>query len=612
MNDDNVTPFSVKTPETLPPRDVVSQFVDHAAYHKVIAPGHTLIQGPRGSGKSMLFRYMSPACQCIARNKSVSELPFVAFVLQSKRANVQMPELDRISPTARRILIENLLVVMVASQACEALLEVCKLPTGNSESLDAWVKKLHEVVVNAVAEAGYELAQGPAESSPIARLKHAQVCLGVVEKAAQDYLADLAFDPQPKVFPKRLLNYQFFLLPLFKSMREISINTNQSFFVLIDDGDWFKDEQTRVINSWISFRTTDIISFKVTHQLEYKTYLTIGSRRIESPHDFSRVDLGSIYTHGTYRTWVKGIVEKRLGSFEIKKSAEEFFPYDQRQMIALDKIISEIDDATWRGPKTERIRDDRYRYARPELIRRLGGVSKQTSKFLYCGFDQLVDISNATIRFFLEAASAMYAEDLIGAKNMPLQSIKPQTQSDVVRAQADRLMRNNFDEAIKELVPDAGSNEDLTRCLKRVKNLVNVMGAAFYASLVCPVRAERRVLAFALQTEPDDEVTEVLRLAVGLSFFTESSLGRKEGYGRTKRYVLNRLIAPHFNLDPSGFSGYLWVTGDLLRTAIDKPTKALDMLRKRLPTIADPTQGLLQLESDVDLISYAEADDEKN
>lgn len=613
MIEDNPTPFSVKTPEALSPQAVADQFVDQAAYHKIIAPGHSLIQGPRGSGKSMLFRYMSPACQCIVQNKAISELPFVAVVLQSKRANVQLQELDRISPTARRLLIENLLVAMIASQACEALLEVCRHSDRSSQSLDIWVASLYGAVVGAVSNAGYPNIVPVSETATLeARLTHAQLCLKLVEEAVQDYFADLAFDPHPKVYPRRMLNYQFFLLPLFKALRELSSYTSQKFFVLIDDGDWFKDEQTQVLNSWISFRTTDIVSFKITHQLDYKTYLTTGSKRIESPHDFNRVNLGTIYTHGVYRDWVKGIVEKRLSAFKITKTADEFFPYDSNQSAELKKISAEIASDAWIGPRTTRGRDDKYRYARPELIRRLGGRSKQTSKFLYCGFDQLVDISNATIRFFLEAASEMYANEQIGAKKLPLQEIKPKTQSDVVREQADRLMHSNFDETIRELVPDAASNAQLSATLKRVKNLVNVMGAAFYASLVSNVRAERRVLSFALQTEPDDDVMEVLRLAVGLNFFTESSIGRKEGDGRTRRYVLNRLIAPHFNLDPSGFSGYLWVTGDLLKKALDEPTKAKDMLSKRLSAISEGAQSRLPLEFDSDIIGYLETENEEN
>lgn len=445
MTEDNSTPFSVKTPEALSPQAVAEQFVDHAAYHKVIAPGHSLIQGPRGSGKSMLLRYMTPACQCIVRNKTLSELPFVAIILQSKRANVQLQELDRISQTARRLLIENLLVAMIANQTCEALLEVARHSDRSSQSLTDWVMSLHRTIVEAVSNAGYPSIPLSENMALEAHLMHAQSCLKLVEEAVQDYFADLAFDPQPKVYPRRMLNYQFFLLPLFKALRELSSHAGQKFFVLIDDGDWFKDEQIQVLNSWISFRTTDIVSFKITHQLDYKTYLTTGSKRIESPHDFNRINLGTIYTHGVYRDWVKGIVEKRLKAFKIVKTAEEFFPYDPKQTTALAKIAEEISSEEWTGPKTSRGRDDQYRYARPELIRRLGGRSKQTSKFLYCGFDQLVDISNATIRFFLEAASEMYANEQVGAKKLPLQEIKPKAQSDVVREQADRLMHSNFD-----------------------------------------------------------------------------------------------------------------------------------------------------------------------
>ena len=136
----------------------------------------------------------------------------------------------------------------------------------------------------------------------------------------------------------------------------------------------------------------------------------------------------------------------------------------------------------------------------------------------------------------------------------------------------------------------------LVQKVKQVKHLVDSMGAAFYASLVHPSRSERRVLAFALQNDVNEELQEILRLAVSLNFFSESSLGKKEGFGRTRRYVLNRRVSPYFNLDPSGFSGYFWVTSDFLNKAINDPSKARDELKKRLSSIKDGAQMSLPMD----------------
>jgi hypothetical protein len=190
--------------------------------------------------------------------------------------------------------------------------------------------------------------------------------------------------------------------------------------------------------------------------------------------------------------------------------------------------------------------------------------------------------------------------------------ISPKIQNDVVRTQANHMLQANFDEIVRDYAMGDDSRELIKR-VKQVKNLVEAIGNAFYASLIHQTRSERRVLSFALQTDPSDELQEILRLGVSLNFFSVSTLGKKEGFGRTKRYVINRRIAPYYSLDPSGFSGYFWVTSELLLRAANDPLKALDELRSRLPSIAEGSQMNLldDANSEEDeLIRIYEANDE--
>lgn len=608
------TPFSVKTAESLTPAEVASQFVDHEAYRKLIPAGHTFIEGPRGSGKSMLFRYMSPATQSVVTKQDISKLPFIGIIVPVKQANVQMPEMKLLSGSAARLIAENLLVTMVAIQVCRAFDDVLNHVGSDDKLLIEWINVLYTHIQFHVSDAGYTPSATKVECEPAEKLKHCLFALANVERVTQDYLNSLVFCTELPNYGKRLLNYQFFLFPLFEALLAKNQNQNQTFYILVDDADWLREEQTRVLNTWVSFRTSNTVSFKAACQLDYKTFLTSGTRRIESPHDFSRVNLSTIYTQGSYEGWVKNVIEKRLSAFNISVSAEDFFVEDKKQKEKLLTIQREIQSTDWGGPSTDRKRDDAYRYARPELIRRLGGKSKQSSTFLYCGFNQLVDISNATIRFFLESASEMYA--LQQQKDSPNEThyISPSIQNSVVRNQATHMLQANFDEIVRDYAAGEDS-KDLVQKVKQVKNLVDVIGSAFYASLISPTRSERRVLAFALQTEPSDELQEILRLAVSLNFFTVSSIGKKEGFGRTKRYVINRRIAPYYNLDPSGFSGYFWVTSELLLRASTDPAKGKDELRARLPTIMEGAQMTLSIDdlnTDTAFLEIQEVDDEKN
>ena len=66
-----------------------------------------------------------------------------------------------------------------------------------------------------------------------------------------------------------------------------------------------------------------------------------------------------------------------------------------------------------------------------------------------------------------------------------------------------------------------------------------------------------------------------------LGYFQEAAIGAKDGLGRTRRIVLTRRLAPYFNLDPNGFSGYLSVTQEFLEKAISDPKSIRGRLRSK-------------------------------
>jgi hypothetical protein len=105
------------------------------------------------------------------------------------------------------------------------------------------------------------------------------------------------------------------------------------------------------------------------------------------------------------------------------------------------------------------------------------------------------------------------------------------------------------------------------------------LGGTFHEKLVSD-DSERRVFSVAISGQPDPEIVEAFEMGVRYGYFHRSSIGNKDGTGRTRLYVLTRRLAPHFNLDPSSFAGYLWVTNDLLREGMANPEKTLRKIKK--------------------------------
>src|SRR6185436_10099539 len=90
-------PFTVQTPEEISAEDTVSLFVDvFTDYPKIPHPGHTFVHGPRGCGKSMIFRYLQPDCQCIANKCLIKDLPFFGVYAPIKNTALSPTEMGRL------------------------------------------------------------------------------------------------------------------------------------------------------------------------------------------------------------------------------------------------------------------------------------------------------------------------------------------------------------------------------------------------------------------------------------------------------------------------------------------------------------------------------------
>jgi hypothetical protein len=163
----------------------------------------------------------------------------------------------------------------------------------------------------------------------------------------------------------------------------------------------------------------------------------------------------------------------------------------------------------------------------------------------------------------------MYSEVISTAKTPSFESIKyipPGIQDKVVRQQAyDFLFKQ-----LETISNDQSGEAPPPELLAKLSNLIQSLGGTF-RKIILSDRSERRVFSIAFSNIPTEEVRDVLRLGVELGYFHQSTIGNKEGTGRTPLYILNRRLAPNFILDPTSFAGYLFVTNDSLIQAMYNP-----------------------------------------
>jgi hypothetical protein len=277
-----------------------------------------------------------------------------------------------------------------------------------------------------------------------------------------------------------------------------------------------------------------------------------------------------------YKKRIYAIVEKRLNKAGINATPDEFFPRDKEQEDKIDEIADRLRANFETEGRGHRPSDDVTRYARPMYITSLKGTSKSGSTYSYAGFDQLVHISDGIIRYFLEAASKMYGKMLSKQSSAPILCIDPSVQNDIVRTLADQYLFSEFEKMELDEVEE-GAHPDRA---KKLRNLIMALGGTFHYFLTSDA-SERKTFSIAFSDMPDKEIRDVLKLGIRYGYFHEAAIGKKDGTGRTQRYVLSRRLAPYFLLDPTSFAGYKFMTSEAVREAMRNPDSFIRRVKSR-------------------------------
>ena len=584
-----INPFTVTSPEKLDAERAKQLFVEvFTDFPQVENAGNAMIVGARGAGKSMMFRCLLPdvmmkRCAC-----KFNKLPFVAFHIPIKNSQLKLTDLCRIdNHYASAMINEHFLTLAILIEVCSQVEQYKKLLSASS---DEWLRFYRDVFTCNAQIAGFKAIQMVTSRSVdcVEVMKNFfKREYGVFHRYVQSFKPNL--DEAIPRFDMPLLSYRSFLHPFLDGLRKLSgFPRNKYIHLYIDDADNLSITQTQVLNSWLGMRLQPSVSIKVSTQVgKYKSFLSVDGTLVESPHDYLKVNISDKYTTSKkiYYRRVRAIVEKRLELSKIKCSAVDYFPFDKDQELAIKRIKCELLSKWKVEGRGNRPRDDASRYARPNYIRDLGGASRSRYTYSYSGFDQLVHLSSGVIRVFLEAASLMYDEaKKAKSADVHRKPIPCSIQNKVIRNMADSYMFSRFEElSIDDKKPYSCSS--LTR-VTMLRNLLFSMGKTFHNILISD-RNERRVFSIALSNEPDGEVKSVLDLGVETGYLQVSTIGRKDGAGRTLLYILNRILSPVFTLDPTGFTGYLFVTNNSIKDAM----RSQRLLRE----LSETTQDIEQL-----------------
>lgn len=569
-------PFSVITPENITSDEIKNMFVENADFLNLEKNGHTFIHGHRGCGKSMSLQVLRTKHYMKYRNiEKIEDLPFICMYIPIKRSVLANIELDRLkNDILEQYFAEHMLSLHFAISICQDIVEFIKNETLdiNNEQISIFLKKLTLI--------GFDVSTINIDNNIIYSLLNLFEEQWSSDNAIRRKIS-LIRSPDDIEEPSIFTTYHDFLLPLIKMIRyfDNSQKFDKSIYLLVDDADNLPLVFTKTLNEWILYRDTDNFSLKISTQLKYKTYRTVSNNRIEKPHDFNEIVFSYVVSSNKkkeYKNLIKDIVEKRLAMVGIESDAFIFLPEKKEQLEKINLIRKNYIDAWEQGKGRGSGKfDDANRYARPEYINSLGGASKQKSNYSYSGFQQLVHISSGIVRHFLDPVSKMYEEQKNKNNTDKVDTIDPSIQNSIIRNESDDFFTKQFDDLEKNIELN-GANDDKSQ---KLKNLITALGENFHDILLSGL-SERRVFSFSISDDHkvDKEIKSILKLGVEYGLIYESKIGRKNSSGRTELYILTRLLAPHFTLDPNGFSGYQSLTTHWIKEAFINPNHKLKKL----------------------------------
>ncbi len=570
-------PFSVKSPEGLEPEEIASLFVDvFTDFPKLQESGHTFLHGARGTGKSMMLRYLEPRVQIAAgHSSSVHELRYYAIHVPIKKANLSVPELRRMDGTVRSIIGEHLLCTHVASKIFESLCQVFSRIRGDQCAVEEFARA-HFLPL--CSHAGMTTDAGAfvnlaASQNPFDEMR---VAMDDEFKSATQFLKRYAFKTERLPYEGSLTGFLDFLFPIASALKELPFMPNGPIYLMLDDADNLPDYTQRILNSWVATRTQNVISLKISTQLTYKTWRTADGTIISAPHDFTEIDIGTIYSNKTDRYYdrVREIARKRIMQLHPEEEIDPkfFFPENPKQKEAIDAMKNELKNRYDRGEgRGFRRADDVTRYAVPEYMRALAGSKKASDTFSYAGFSTLVYLSSGIVRWFLDAAAIMFSEtkSALNIEAAEIKEIPPRIQDAVISEWSETFLSSELTKYQESDLPD---DFTLERCSvgspgEKLSVLINSLGEVFRLRLLDEHASERKLFSIVVSGKISRDTQEVLDRGIQWGYLQRSTIAAKTGVGRVPQYILSRRLAPYFKLDASGYAGYLPVTAEALEQA---------------------------------------------
>lgn len=591
-------PFEHFHPENLSLEEIHNLFVkEYTEHNSLTAYKHTMVEGSRGSGKSMVFKFLEPACQAIEYdvwdNFISSAKAFIGIYINCNTGDYRRKEFEELmkSKDVPQLFAEKIIVHEFIMRIAEWTLKTISEQLKDKLLED---EKAFESIISLLDKKGLysDAATYPRMLEGLKSIIKNEKEL--VRMSVQTFLSNGGL-PNNKLeysgnFTEPSFGESEFLSVFFAELRRMLGNEKIPFFLLFDEASnamlW--PIQQKIINTFITQRIQSLVCVKVSFRPEsYSTDEDLFGKCPQHIHDFEKISLDSLYTNNTqaYHKRILEISNKRmkLAGFRVT-DIRSFLAESKYEIDQMQKVIKYTGDEYDSLPDDKKIEDKQNyinKYAKARLFQKF--FAKVT--YGYTGFDNLVHFSAGIIRSFLDPCFEMvekYMQKRPEAKMKTIKSIPPEIQRNVIR-----WFSNSFIET--ELLNRIRSRDQISeerKILEHLFNLIEGLGEVFKIRLQNPNSRYPRVISFSIKETimRDAELEVVLKKALQECFFQKKWYRGKSGYEMLECYILNRKLCPRYGLDLSGFQGRIELSQDKLILAMKDKSKFVAWFKSKEKT----------------------------
>ncbi len=529
-------PFEHDSAIKLDPAKLAKWFTFDSRYTDFIdSSRNVVLQGQRGSGKTMTLRYHSVAVRHIlARNRrrKFNLLKIGIYVPCIQLISFKQED-ELLEPSSKgNLLIEHYL-------ACSMLFHLAQQLELIQEEIGIDAIELQRGNIEFIL--GIELPT--VNGSLLNSLKLFAHHISVEAQKAASRLDD--------AFSTELWGFGSLVYPVIQCLHSVPKLKESEFIFLLDDADRLRAGGKYAVNSWLAFRGDPHLSFKIaiSSSSDYSFTTSTGDVILEG-HDYVFLDMEEPFFGTKTNFWrrAKSVIENRLQSAGIKLLADEFLPSNPEVEREIDRHKENVrrEAVEVKGLTDKKaISDYVYKMGRAVYFKERDPKANTPQ---YSGFSTIVGLSTGVMRSLVEICSFIY-ERWDWSGSVPKDGIPPHIQDEAIKYKCDTL----WDKVLAHLDSRmACSHEDAERAYRLMEAL-----AKHFRNRLLNHKTEPRAVGFTISGDKlcHEQLLPVLRLLMNSEVLFRRRYRDKLGKSVEWLYVPHRLLWPRFCLDPEGQYG---------------------------------------------------------